>query len=139
MHHSSQKTDQRSQLLQASLGDQVEEARQAAADAGAARAAAEAAATAAAHELEAQQRQQEELRRAEKEAKNAGAEAQRQVQQVLADVRAGRLGAQAAEERLRAMEREAAPPEAAAMRLLGLRAAAKVREGEGGRERWQAE
>lgn len=127
LHHSSAKMGQRSQMLQASLVEQVAEARLAASEAAAARAAADAAAAAAEQELASAQEQQAALRKASAAAKNAGTEAQQRVQKVLSDVRAGRLTAREAEERLRALERQAAPPESAAMRLMGLRAAVKVK------------
>jgi hypothetical protein len=53
--------------------------------------------------------------------------AQQRVQAVLKDVRAGRLTVREAEEALREMEREVAPPGDSAVRLMGLRAAGQVR------------
>lgn len=126
LHHSSQASGKRSAMLQASLLEQLEKVRQAAGEAAAARAAAEAALAAAQAELAAAQEMQAELRQTEAEVKSAGAKAQQATKQLLADVRAGRKSAREAEEALRAMERQAAPPESAALRLMGLRAAAQV-------------
>lgn len=126
LHHGGHAAGQRSQMLQASLVEQLDEARAAAGEAATARATAEAAAAAAQAELEAAHQQQAALGKAAAAAKKANAEAAQRVQRLLTEVRTGRRGAREAEEQLRGMEREAAPPEAAAMRLLGLRAAAKV-------------
>ncbi|PSC69703.1 endonuclease 2 [Micractinium conductrix] len=125
LHHGGHAAGQRSQMLQASLVEQLDEARAAAGEAATARATAEAAAAAAQAELEAAHQQQAALGKAAAAAKKANAEAAQRVQRLLTEVRTGRRGAREAEEQLRGMEREAAPPEAAAMRLLGLRAAAK--------------
>jgi hypothetical protein len=127
LHHSSQQSGQRSLKLHESLLEQLEEARLAASEAAAARAAAEAAASSAQKELEAAQQQQTSLGKAAGEAKNAGPAAQQRVQAVLKDVRAGRLTVREAEEALREMEREVAPPGDSAVRLMGLRAAGQVR------------
>lgn len=113
-------------MLQASLVEQLEEAQAAARAAAAARATAEADAAAAQAELAELQQQAVGLRKAGKGLAAVAAEAQQRARQVVADARAGRLSVREAEARLRAMEREAAPPEAAAVRLFGLRAAAKV-------------
>lgn len=115
-------------MLQESLLEQLGEARLAASEAAAARAAAEAAASSAQQELEAAQQQQAGLGKAAGEAKNAGPVAQQRVQAVLKDVRAGRLTVREAEEALREMEREVAPPRDSAVRLMGLRAAGQVRD-----------
>lgn len=128
LHHSGRSAGQRSQQLQASLLEQLQEARVLASQAAAARAAAEAAAAAAQLELDAAKQQQAALAKAASQAKGAGPAAQQRVQRILADARAGRAGLREAEQRLRELEREAAPPDsAAAVRLFGLRAAAQVR------------
>lgn len=130
LHHSGRSAGQRSQLLQASLLEQLGEARVLASQAADARASAEAAAAAAQHELDAAKQQQAALAKAASEAKGAGPAAQQRVQRVLADARAGRIGLREAEGRLRELEREAAPPDSStAVRLFGLRAAAQVRAG----------
>ncbi|KAL4458289.1 hypothetical protein ABPG75_013154 [Micractinium tetrahymenae] len=133
LHHSSRSAGQRSQLLQASLLEQLEEARVLASEAAAGRATAEAAAAAAQRELDAAKQQQAALSKAASEAKGAGPAAQQRVSRVLADARAGRIDLREAEERLRELEREAAPPDSsAAVKLFGLRAAAK--DGDSGLE-----
>jgi hypothetical protein len=132
LRHGGQDPAQRSRMLQASLEEQLGEARRQADTAAATRSAAEAGAAEARRELEAARGAAAAAAQAAGEAKAAGAAAQRRVQRLLADVRGGRLDVRAAEEALREMEREAAPPGGAAARLLGLRAAAKVRSGRRG-------
>ena len=127
LHHSRGQSGQRSQLLQESLAEQVEEAQVAAAEASAARVAAEAAQRAAVEALAEVQEQQATLSKEAAKIKAAGATAVQQVQRIVADARAGRLSVAEAEERLREMEREAAPPAGTAMELMGLRAATMVR------------
>lgn len=122
-HSAGSTAEQRTRMLQASLEEQLGEARRAAEESAASRAAAEAAAAAAQQQLEAVQQQRAELARAEKQQKSAGGEVQQRAQKLLADARAGRQTVQQVEEALRAMQREAAAPEGAAMRLMGLQAA----------------
>jgi hypothetical protein len=131
LHHGSQARAQRSGLLQASLAEQLEDARRAAAAAAEARAAAEGGGAEARLELEQAQQQHLELAKAEKGVKAAGATARQRAAEVLASVKAGTVSAGEAEEVLRRMEREAAAPDLAAVRLMGLRAAAKVCRGWG--------